>query len=337
MVNGFLFVPPEIKDKIAVPKSNNISLNKLGNFFTFTQNELPKFFPVLSNKTYILFRLNETLDRLNIEEIFNSNLSEKGGNFVVRFVLGREVNLEKYSSDQIIIPFSSSLKLIARKFKGRLKDEKDNVLIMQEPVFIQILSTFENSGFHIETIYFKGEGNYIFKAKVKGGNIIDYDTVLTLLNNGFTFKNCVFRRENIFFGVDRNSRLWSNDRSVIGKMSTVIGEFISDSLKGMEIFYQSNLENENILFVRSSFSYLANLDVVAEIKKRIGNSRINLHKRFKDGSLILYVFMDNKKNIVMLHFYGNKLSVIPMASSDINTIIEINEIAKKSGGIFVGK
>ncbi len=276
------------------------------------------------------------MEQIKLSKLLQNNLKNGRGNYFMKFLMDQEIDIEKYSQDQIIFPYSERLKIVTYKKRGKLGEEKSNYLVMPESVFILVMADMESSGFHTSSIDLQGQGEQYIKASA-GRGLISYDMVHNFLKNGFSFLSCVFKKENMFIGIDRFSRIWSNDLAVISMTGELIGSYLTEALKNFLIPAKMEYSEEKLLTKTQISNYSAEDNIVENIRARLGRKKINYFKKFRDGSFLIYAYTENKSSIMGIFYRNNILSIIPMESTDLNTMIEMSEIVEKSGGVFIGR
>ena len=267
--------------------------------------------------------------------MIKNNLRGNSGYYIMKFITGQEMSLDGYSSEHIVFPYSENLKIISYRSRKTPKIRESDFLIMPENVFARLASDMEGSGFYPSTVELEGEeGEYLGASSAM--TLISYDVIFKFLKNGFSFRTCVFRKDRTYFGVDRFSRIWSNDREIISTMGELTAQYLSEALKNFPLNRSAESTTENMIQRPYISDYSANSEVFERLKLRLGKRRITLSRRFRNGENLIYAFASNQTHRIEIAFTGTNLSLVSMNSTDLNTLIVMSEIVEKAGGIFVG-
>ncbi len=275
------------------------------------------------------------LEQIKLSKLIKDNFRGNRGNFIIKFTTGKDVELEEYSAEQIIFPYSENLKIISYRNRRAPGKRETEFLVMPESVFTKLASEMESSGFFPYSIELQGQKGEAMTALSAEG-LITYDLIFKFLKNGFSFHSCIFRKDNMILGVERFSRIWSNDRDLISTTGEIMAQYISEALKNFSLFSHSEAEGENTLVKPYIADYIVDSESFANIKLRLGQRRIFFAHKFRNKDVVLYAYASSKSHRIQIFFKGNALNVVSMESTDLNTLIEISEIVEKAGGIFVG-
>ncbi len=275
------------------------------------------------------------MEQIKLSQIIKNNLRGNSGYYIMKFITGLEMSLDGYSTEHIVFPYSENLKIISYRSRKAPKTRENDFLIMPENVFAKLASDMENSGFYPSSVELEGEEGEYFRTS-SSRTLISYDVIIKFLKNGFSFKSCTFRKDKTYFGVDRFSRIWSNDRDIISVLGELTAQYLSEALKNFYLNKGAETSIENVILRPYISDYSVSSEIVERLKLRLGKRRITLIKRFRNGDTLIYAYASDQSHRIEMVIRQNNMSLVSMNSTDLNTVIEMSEIVEKAGGVFVG-
>lgn len=270
-----------------------------------------------------------------IGQIVENNVIRRGGSFIFKYIYGNPEIRDWEIEDSIIIPLTGKLKIITPRITGKLKENHGSYLRLPESALRKSVTDIQEMGFFIKNMNLIGTGNDYIRAAVSRGDILGFETLWKALNLGYTFQYGSFFKDDVYFGMDSSSRIWSNSRELITIMGEKMAEYISEAISGLEKFVINDQRDERIIGKEKIIRYSADDESFREILKRIGRNRINMMKREKNGDHIIYCNSVSGE-VFMIHYGNGNITLMPIGEVGLNSLMEYVELIEKMGGAYLG-
>ncbi len=276
------------------------------------------------------------MEHLNLKELIRTNLPSINGIHVIYFLSERDIDVQDYTRGQLVIPYSSTIRVVAYNSpKGKILQQSFS-LTMPESVFLKIVEDMETMGLPPVKLEMVGRGKDRILIE-STQNIIEFDAIRRYLEIGFEFRSCQFSDGRRSLSVERKSRLWSNDLEVLGVIGDNVASYLSKSMENFSNLFHTMDREIRVLKRENIMMFSCSLRAFRLARERIGTRRISYMKNLVDDSTILFI-PDRKKNgFLILHHSGETLRMKTILPCSVNLMVEVAEAIEKSGGVFIGR
>jgi hypothetical protein len=269
----------------------------------------------------------------NIEEILESNVRRSDGFYVLRYVYGP---LPHRYDEYIAIPFHGDLRLLSPMKGDKSGDDIESFIKLPISSLTRVMSDMEESGFSISSLDMQKTREEYIRMNNCLDVGLDYASITSLLESGFHFNSCTFMKEGVILGINSRSRLWSNDRNLLSVVGNGLANQMMDVINGFEKYIISDAPTVHGTVSHQAIAYGSFDDTLSRFVETVGKRRTNLYRKMKGKTAYITFWTHSTSNIIMASFSGNKAYLVPLASTDLNTVMESAEIMENSGGIFLG-
>ena len=269
----------------------------------------------------------------NIEEILESNVKKEGGHYILKFIYGP---LPHEFDNYITIPFQGQLNILSPLRTNRSGKLSTPYLKLPQAAFRKLLSDMEETGFRITSISMQKSRDEYFRMNNCEQVELSFNNVVSLLENGYQFSQCIFIREGEIFGVNSQSQIWSNQKSLVSVMGNTLAKYTMEIIGSLEKFLNSDSYGTEGTISHNMIKYGVNNDTIRMFKERIGRKRMNMIRSGVGKNLSITFWAHSRRNIINVYFTGDVGYILSLPTTDINTLIETAEIMESSGGIYFG-
>ena len=269
----------------------------------------------------------------NIEEILQSNVKKEGGHYILKFIYGP---LPHEFDNYITIPFQGQLNILSPLRTNRSGKLSTPYLKLPQAAFRKLLSDMEESDFRITSISMQKSRDEYFRMNNCAQVELSFNNVVSLLENGYQFSQCVFTREDDIFGVNSQSQIWSSQKSLVSVMGNTLAKYTMEIIGSLEKFLNVDSYGTESTISHNTIKYGVNNDTISTFLDRVGRKRINIIRKGPGKNTSTIFWTHSRRSIINVYFTGDIGYILSLPNTDINTLIETAEIMESSGGIYIG-
>ncbi len=236
----------------------------------------------------------------------------------------------------ITIPFQGNLNILSPLRTNRSGKLVAPYLKLPQAAFRKLLSDMEESGFRITSINMQKSRDEYFRMNNCTEVELSFSNVASLLENGYQFSQCVFTREDAILGVNSQSQIWSDQKSLVSAMGNTLARYTMEIIGSLEKFLNTDSYGIEGTISHNTITYGVYDETLSRFMEMVGRKKINMIRRGPGKTVSITFWTHSRNNIINAYFTGDTGYILTFPGTDINTLIETAEIMESSGGIYIG-